>query len=508
MRKHLFATHALVAGSLLLAPRPARGQAPAPSHAPLNPAYTLWLIHHTPRGMPGPLGGGKEGGTRVRGHLPHPVDLSHVKGPVFSAGAGGVSYPPSFDLRSRGLLTPVKDQGPFGTCWSFAAIGSLESSLLKAGIGCFDLSEWHLAYYAYVPFNASLLTAFTSGSDGEDEDPVFDQGGNDFMSTAILARGTGPVLEKDCPYQTGPYLPGPRPGGALPNGKENLAVPLEHALYLFESDSPAAAGDVKYALTNLGPVVISIDWEDANYDAAQYTYRDTTATEAVLNHEVCIVGWDDTFPRKSFPASSRPKADGAWLVRNSWSAAWGDAGYFHLSYDSKLFEGSVFLGGHRTTRKLHQYDPLGWCGSLGFGATSAYMANSFSTEGPETVTAVAFYAGASNTAYELQVLPANGGLPDFAQGGGQKGTLQAPGFHTVELDQPLVIAPGCGFLVQVKLTTPGYAYPIPVQEVQTGYSEGSTAFTGRSFISPDGKTWQDLAAGCSGTSLCLKALTE
>ena len=40
------------------------------------------------------------------------------------------AYPSSFDLRGAGKVSPVRDQSPYGTCWTFAALGSLESCLL------------------------------------------------------------------------------------------------------------------------------------------------------------------------------------------------------------------------------------------------------------------------------------------------------------------------------------------------------------------------------------------
>ena len=412
------------------------------------------------------------------------------------------------------MMTPVKDQGQYGTCWSFACMGSLEASLLKAGIGCFDLSEWHLAYYTYVPLNKSLLTAFSPGTLEAWEDPVFDQGGSDWMSVAILGRGTGAVKATACPYQPGAYRPEPRPLGDLPNGREEVSVPLEHALYLFNGDTPITTADIKYAVTNLGPAVITMDWEDANFFEAQNTYRDTAATVDTLNHEVCIVGWDDAFAPDRFPPDNRPASPGAWIVRNSWSRAWGEGGYFYLSYDSKVFDGTVFLGGNRITRRIHQVDPLGWCGSRGFGASTAYCANLFRTDTGSRVTAVAFYAGAIDTSYEIEVLAGQGGMPGpvvppaFELSIPQKGTLQAPGFHIVPLDNPVALQAGDGFAVVLKLTTPGYLYPIPVQEPEVGYSDRSTSEPGRSFISADGQHWQDLAQGCSGASLCVKALTD
>lgn len=61
---------------------------------------------------------------------------------------------------------------------------------------------------------------------------------------------------------------------------------------------------------------------------AQYT----DSVYASVNHAVTIVGWDDNYSADNFPADHRPPADGAWIVRNSWGADYGNDGYFYLSY--------------------------------------------------------------------------------------------------------------------------------------------------------------------------------
>ena len=293
-----------------------------------------------------------------------------------------------------------------------------------------------------------------------------------------------------------------------------FSVPLEGAMYLFNIDAPTSEADIKYSLTHFGPAVISLDWEDKNFGPDQSTYRDTSATSTDLNHEVCIIGWNDTFEPCRFPAGNRPAAPGAWIVRNSWSRYWGNAGYFYLSYDSKVFDGTVFQGGPRTGRRIYQYDPLGWINSIGLGSDSACCANIFQARGDDLITSVSFYAGAVNTSYVLDLRtgvsgdPATGvsatppGLPP------QMGTLLAPGYHIIPLDRPVPVARGSRFAVLLRLTTPGYAYPIPVQEQEPGYSDSAIAEHGRSFISADGGTWQDLSPDCQGTAVCLKALAD
>ena len=40
-------------------------------------------------------------------------------------------FPAKLDLRERGTVTSVKSQSPWASCWSFGAIASSETSILK-----------------------------------------------------------------------------------------------------------------------------------------------------------------------------------------------------------------------------------------------------------------------------------------------------------------------------------------------------------------------------------------
>ncbi len=74
-------------------------------------------------------------------------------------------YPASFDLRTQGYVTPVRNQGASGSCWVFSAYGSLESTILMAGGAPPDFSENHMKNYR--------------GYDGAPTD-----GGNEYMAAA------------------------------------------------------------------------------------------------------------------------------------------------------------------------------------------------------------------------------------------------------------------------------------------------------------------------------------
>lgn len=63
------------------------------------------------------------------------------------------------------------------------------------------------------------------------------------------------------------------------------------------------------------------------------------------NHEVTIIGWDDTIPKERFTVRFKvkkgkkvktvtytPPGDGAWIIRNSWGRDKHNEGDFYISY--------------------------------------------------------------------------------------------------------------------------------------------------------------------------------
>lgn len=125
-------------------------------------------------------------------------------------------FPAYFDLRDRGVVTPVKFQNPYGSCWSFAGIAAAESSILttlgmtkdeyKARTGYdFDLSEKHLAWFGALPIT-SATNASQAGegiyviNDARDNSH-YDSGGEGIMITNLFSSGVGPVNEDAFPYR-------------------------------------------------------------------------------------------------------------------------------------------------------------------------------------------------------------------------------------------------------------------------------------------------------------------
>ena len=123
--------------------------------------------------------------------------------------AAAGEFPSRFDLRDLGLVTPVKLQDPWGTCWAFAATSASESSILTkmgktyAETGL-DLSERYLAWYVAQPVTEDI----SSSQAGEglhlyDENPnaIYKFGGAGYCAGTLYAQGIGPVPESEYPYR-------------------------------------------------------------------------------------------------------------------------------------------------------------------------------------------------------------------------------------------------------------------------------------------------------------------
>ena len=459
----------LVAGTA--AARPKTPPPPSPlGAAPVSSAFKAWRAGHLI--IPQRTVDGRGLGLR-------PGPQRAFSGPVATPSRPLAGYASSFDLRPQGRLSPVKNQNPYGTCWSFATYGSLESFLLPAEL--LDFSE----------DNMVLTSGFDTGST-----PLakYNYGGNLWMSTAYLTRWGGPVYEADDPYGDSTT-----PGGLTPRKH------VQDVLWFNTRSSSTDNDRIKYAVSTHGAAYVSMSFQGSSGGSAYYnatTHAYYYNGSAATNHAVCVVGWDDDYPASNF--ATTPAGNGAFIVRNSWGTGWGESGYFYVSYyDAKFgtgdYTGVVQASPAAIYESIYQYDPLGDCSTIGGGPT-LWGANRFVASSTTIVRAVGTYAVVPNTAYEVWT---GSSLATLTKATG--GTFADMGFHTIALPAGYPVTSGAAFVVAVKLTTPGYNWPLAFEAAYSGYSSTATAAAGQSYYSFNGTSWTDLTTFDATANACIKA---
>ena len=83
---------------------------------------------------------------------------------------------------------------------------------------------------------------------------------------------------------------------------------------------------VKTELMRDGAVGTFMYWDEDVQCYDEETFGYYYGGPVQVNHCVDIVGWDDDFPKTDFVEGGSPRSDGAWLIRNSWGAAWATEG--------------------------------------------------------------------------------------------------------------------------------------------------------------------------------------
>lgn len=194
-------------------------------------------------------------------------------------------------LDNRSLQSPVRNQGVCGSCWIFSAIAAYESNHIKQ-FGTLpvniDASEQH------------ILNCETNGCDGGWPTEALDM----FKLNAVTTEANQPYI------------------GAKRTCTPSSVVGYSACDWNFVSETATDINpsmlSIKKAICQYGSVVSVITATPAFQNYQSGVFEDQTSEQ--INHAITIVGWDD--------------AKSAWLVKNSWSNAWGENGYVWVKYYS------------------------------------------------------------------------------------------------------------------------------------------------------------------------------
>jgi cathepsin L len=226
--------------------------------------------------------------------LNHPILNSKLSIELFNQD----NLPNFVDWRNKeGVVTAVKSQGSCGSCWAFASTAVIESHLAINTGKLFDLSTQQIATCSPNP-NQCGGQGNCGGATAE-------------LAFEYVSNSAGLYDEFQLPYTEfyGQESQCVIPSGTTPKAKISGYVKLEENNY----------EQLVHAVANYGPIAISVDasswhaYSSGVFDGCNQLNPD-------INHAVVLMGYgtDDT------------TSQDYWLVRNSWSASWGENGYIRL----------------------------------------------------------------------------------------------------------------------------------------------------------------------------------
>jgi C1A family cysteine protease len=441
-----------------------------PTVAPLNPEFEAIVIEKAQGSYEIP----KTASGHSLGYIPPPIDLRYLEpgGTIIAkemAADLATALPAFWDWRSSpgyNAVTSVKDQGNCGSCWAFANTGAIEAryKISASGHPNYNLSENNMTSLDTYD-NLACHWPWLGGRCN---------GGNTFLATAyavgLILKSSARQFQKGMLTETNdPYTD----SSTYLNPKCNYtsrpypAFRINGARWIY--------GDtilMKQAIYKYGPLVSAFFMDNSFMNSGSIYYNPQWLNGT--NHEILIVGWDDSI---DWPDGS---GSGAWIVKNSWGPAWGLNGYFYICYGSGgIGSDSLAYSGVRlfnAQENFYAEDLGGWITNLGWivggvPKTTGYGANVFKAAVTgEKLTAVEFFVPFFKMPYTIKIWstvthPTSTTVSFATQLGATiTGTVQEPGYYEVAVPVPPTLTTGQDYAVEIKFTSTaaGYYWPIPV----------------------------------------------
>ncbi|TNJ30002.1 Cathepsin L [Giardia muris] len=215
-----------------------------------------------------------------------------------------VFFPKELDWRVRGIITPIKDQASCGSCWAFSTAGTIEGRLnIRRMRENSSQPLVRVSEQAIISCIWGLVQGCNGGLSYEATEALLKEYGGQIIPESDM-RYLGVESLCDEKKFTSKY------------GRVNGIAKVK----------PLDIGALKYALLD-GPVSVAVAVPESFVWYSGGVYNDPACknSEEDLAHAVICVGWGTDMLYGDY-----------WIIRNSWSNAWGVDGYMYLTMKDNI----------------------------------------------------------------------------------------------------------------------------------------------------------------------------
>jgi len=218
--------------------------------------------------------------THTGGRLPENVEIEDNEILIPAAN------PATMDWRSKGAVTPIKNQGQCGSCWAFAAVASME--------GVWQISKGNL-----VSLSEQQLVDCSTGNYGCN-------GGWSTVAFQYVITNKGITGESDYPYKA-------KGGSCAASGK-----PIRATFSSYKSVTRNSDSSLETAVSSC-PVAVFIEADKSSFQFYSGGIFSDPNCGTNTDHVVTLVGYN-------VQGSAQ-----YWILKNSWGTGWGTSGYMYIA---------------------------------------------------------------------------------------------------------------------------------------------------------------------------------